>query len=125
MARIRPFRPDDEAALSSVCVRTADAGADATGILIDDEIWPEVFLRPYLARHPDDAFVVDADGEPVGYLVCAPDTRSFKDWFSTSWWPERGGAVGSRRRGRWPARGAHCRHPSLCRRQTCGSRTLR
>lgn len=77
-----------------MCVRTADAGADATGILTDDEIWPEVFLRPYLARHPDDAFVVDADGEPVGYLVCAPDTRSFEDWFSTSWWPGRAA--------RWP-----------------------
>jgi len=72
-----------------VCIRTADAGADARGILTDDEIWPEVFLRPYLARHPDYAFVVDVDGEPVGYLVCAPDTRSFEDWFSTSWWPER------------------------------------
>ena len=90
MASIRPFRPEDEAALSSVCIRTADAGADATGILTDDEIWPEVFLRPYLARPPDDAFVVDDEGEAVGYLVCAPDTRSFEDWFSTSWWPERG-----------------------------------
>lgn len=90
MARIRPFRPEDEAALSSVCVRTADAGADATGILTDDEIWPEVFLRPYLARHPDYALVVDADGEAVGYLVCAPDTRSFEEWFRGSWWPERG-----------------------------------
>ncbi|HBS07299.1 MAG TPA: GNAT family N-acetyltransferase [Microbacterium sp.] len=89
MARIRAFRPEDKAALSSVCIRTADAGADAKGILTDDEIWPEVFLRPYLARHPDYAFVVDVDGEPVGYLVCAPDTRSFEDWFSTSWWPER------------------------------------
>lgn len=77
-----------------MCVRTADAGKDATGILTDDEIWPEVFLRPYLVRHPDHAFVVDVDGMPAGYLVCAPDTRSFEDWFSTAWWPPR--AV------RWP-----------------------
>jgi len=72
-----------------VCIRTADAGRDATGLLIDDEIWPAVFLRPYLVRHSRYAFVVDADGAPAGYVVCAPDTRSFEEWFSTVWWPER------------------------------------
>lgn len=89
MARIRAFREDDASALASVCIRTADAGHDASGVLIDDEIWPDVFLNPYLVRHPDLALVVETDGSPSGYLVCAPDTRSFEDWFATTWWPER------------------------------------
>lgn len=88
MTRIRPFRPGDEPALAEVCLRTADAGADATGVLDDDDLWAEVFVLPYVARHPEFAFVVEADdGRVVGYVVGAPDTRAFEAWFRDEWWP--------------------------------------
>ncbi|WP_405373599.1 MULTISPECIES: GNAT family N-acetyltransferase [unclassified Microbacterium] len=94
-AHIRPFRPGDEAALADICLRTADAGADGTGILTDDELWAEVFVLPYAARHPDLAFVVvDDRGAVAGYIVGTPDTREFEDWFARTWWP--------RFAGRWP-----------------------
>jgi ribosomal protein S18 acetylase RimI-like enzyme len=86
--RIRPFRPGDEPALADICLKTADDGVDATGVLDDDEIWAQIFVLPYVARHPDLAFVVETDdGRVAGYVVCAPDTRSFEDWFSREWWP--------------------------------------
>ena len=88
MPHIRPFRPGDEPALSEICLRTADAGADATGVFEDDDIWAAVFVLPYVARHPELAFVVESDGgTPVGYIVGTPDTRAFEDWFATEWWP--------------------------------------
>jgi ribosomal protein S18 acetylase RimI-like enzyme len=88
MPRIRPFRPGDEPALSHICLKTADAGADATGVFADDDIWGEVFVLPYVARHPDFAFVVEADdGRVVGYVVGAPDTDAFEEWFQQEWWP--------------------------------------
>ncbi len=93
MPLIRPFRPGDEPALAEICLKTADAGADATGILADDdpsadELWAEVFVLPYAARHPDLAFVVETDdGRVAGYIVGVPDTRAFEDWFATQWWP--------------------------------------
>ncbi len=88
MPRIRPFRPGDENALAEICLRTADAGSDAIGIFADDDLWAEVFVLPYVARHPDLAFVVETDeGVPAGYIVGAPDTRAFEDWFATEWWP--------------------------------------
>lgn len=88
MPRIRPFRPGDEPALSEICLRTADAGADGTGIFEDDDLWGEVFVLPYVARHPDLAFVVESDeGTPVGYVVGTDDTRAFEDWFRAEWWP--------------------------------------
>jgi ribosomal protein S18 acetylase RimI-like enzyme len=88
VARIRPFRTGDENALAEICLRTADAGRDATGIFDDDDLWAEVFVLPYVARHPDYAFVVESDeGAPAGYIVGAPDTRAFEDWFATEWWP--------------------------------------
>jgi len=91
MPRIRPFHAGDEAALAEICLKTADAGADATGIFEDDEIWAEIFVLPYAHRHPELAFVVEADDERVvGYIVCAPDTKEFEEWFHDEWWPERG-----------------------------------
>lgn len=88
MSSIRPFRPGDEPALADVCVRTADAGADATGLLADDELWAHVFVLPYVARHPEFAFVVQAaDGRAVGYVVATPDTHAFEAWFRDAWWP--------------------------------------
>lgn len=88
MSRIRPFRPGDEPALADVCLKTADAGADATGVLDDDELWAEIFVLPYVARHPEFAFVVESDdGRVVGYIVSAPDTAAFEEWFAAEWWP--------------------------------------
>jgi ribosomal protein S18 acetylase RimI-like enzyme len=93
--RIRPFRPGDEPALADICLRTADAGADGTGVLDDNDLWAEIFVLPYVHRHPDLAFVVEADqGEVVGYIVAAPDTAAFEEWFRDEWWP--------RHAGRWP-----------------------
>lgn len=95
MSRIRPFRAGYEPALAEICLRTADAGADATGIFDDDELWAEIFVLPYVARHPEYAFVVEADdGRVVGYVVGAPDTDEFEEWFRTQWWP--------RHSERWP-----------------------
>jgi ribosomal protein S18 acetylase RimI-like enzyme len=95
MPHIRPFRAGDEAAVADLCLRTADAGADATGVFDDDAIWAEVFVLPYVHRHPDLAFVVETDdGRVAGYIVCAPDTGEFEEWFHDEWWPARGA--------RWP-----------------------
>lgn len=88
MPHIRPFAPGDEPALTDVCLRTADYGSDATGVLSDDAIWAEIFALPYAARHPDLAFVVETDdGRVAGYIVCAPDTLAFEKWFRDEWWP--------------------------------------
>ena len=93
MSGIRAYRPSDRDAVAEICVRTAEAGADATGVLSDDAIWPAIFVLPYVERHPDLAFVVVDDRDvAVGYIVCAPDTRAFEEWFHDHWWPVRGRA---------------------------------
>ncbi|MFT3797100.1 GNAT family N-acetyltransferase [Microbacterium sp.] len=92
MPHVRPFRAGDETALIDICLKTADAGADATGILADDDLWGEVFVLPYVARYPDLAWVVETgDGRVAGYVVGTDDTRAFEDWFATTWWPRFAG----------------------------------
>ena len=106
MIRIRSFRTGDEAALADICLRTADAGADATGVLDDDAVWAEIFVLPYVARHPESAFVVETDdGRIVGYAVAVPDTAAFETWFRDEWWPEHGA--------RWPKPDAEHRESAV------------
>ncbi|MFS0732092.1 GNAT family N-acetyltransferase [Microbacterium sp. 1P10UB] len=88
--RLDRYRPGDDDDLVEICVRTADAGADATGLLTDDRLWAEIFVLPYLVRHPEFAFVVRSEtGRVTGYTVGRPDTVGFEAWFRDEWWPER------------------------------------
>ncbi|AZC14644.1 GNAT family N-acetyltransferase [Microbacterium sp. ABRD28] len=104
MPRLRPFRPGDEPALAEICLRTADDGADAAGVLPDDDLWAALFVLPYVARHPDLASVVETDdGRVAGYLVGTSDTAAFEGWFARDWWPR----VAPHRPGREGAEGRH------------------
>ncbi|ORY25541.1 hypothetical protein BCR39DRAFT_543946 [Naematelia encephala] len=95
--RIRPFRSGDEPYLSHISCCTGDSSKDGTGLLLDDEIWGEIWVLPYVARHPDLAWVVEmplapGDKQPdvVGFVVATPDTESFNEWFAQTWWPVHG-----------------------------------
>ena len=89
MTRIRPYRREDRSALIDICVRTADAGADATGLISDDELWGLLFAMPYAERHPDLAWIVEsADSRAIGYIVATDDTDAFEEWFRDEWWPQ-------------------------------------
>ncbi|WP_308220825.1 GNAT family N-acetyltransferase [Microbacterium sp. CIAB417] len=86
--QIRPYRPEDRDGLFDVCVRTADAGADATGMFTDDDLWGLLFAVPYAERDPGLCWVVEAeDGRVIGYIVSTDDTDAFEQWFRDEWWP--------------------------------------
>lgn len=87
---IRPYRPDDPADLAGideVCVRTGDAGGDATGRWSSDDLLPDVFARPYLLLEPGLAFVLDDGGRVVGYVIGTADTPAFVAAWRERWLP--------------------------------------
>jgi ribosomal protein S18 acetylase RimI-like enzyme len=89
MSQIRPYRAEDRDALFGVCVQTADAGADATGMFSDDELWGLLFAVPYAEHDPGLCWVVEADdGRVIGYIVATDDTDAFEHWFREAWWPQ-------------------------------------
>ena len=83
--RLRPFTVADVDACYDVCLRTAHHGADATGLHADPRIVGEVWVGPYLARHPECAFVVEDDEGVGGYIVGTPDTRAYDEWVDGEW----------------------------------------
>jgi ribosomal protein S18 acetylase RimI-like enzyme len=101
---IRPYREQDLAAVYDICVRTADAGADARGKYRTDDLMPDLFAGPYLFLAPDLAFVLD-DGQddrldggpagqrpgPVGYVLGTADTAAFARAYRERWIPRLAG----------------------------------
>ena len=84
---IRPYLPRDLPAVREVCLRTAAAGQDATGLYSTDDLAFDVYARPYLEFAPDLAFVLQHDGRVSGYVLGVTDTREFVTWFRESWVP--------------------------------------
>ncbi|MDA4895877.1 GNAT family N-acetyltransferase [Streptomyces sp. MS2A] len=90
MPHIRPYRPADRDALVEVCLKTADSGGDATGMLADDALWGDLFAVPYAVNDPGLCWVVESDdARTIGYIVSTADTDEFERWFRDEWWPSR------------------------------------
>ncbi|WP_255491667.1 MULTISPECIES: N-acetyltransferase [unclassified Actinotalea] len=86
---VRLARPDDAAALDDVCIRTGEAGGDATQVFAQPELICDIWLRPYLLLAPDLAFVLVGDDDvPVGYVIGAADTAAFEAACEERWWPQ-------------------------------------
>lgn len=87
-ARIRSYAPADLDALYAICLRTGDAGRDASGLIDDPRLFGELYAAPYAALEPEHAFVLDDGvGKPVGYVLGALDTVAFDARCEAAWWP--------------------------------------
>jgi ribosomal protein S18 acetylase RimI-like enzyme len=84
---IRPYQPTDRDAVYDVCLRTADAGQDATALYQDPDLVGDIFAGPYVHLEPDFAFVLDDGGRAVGYVLGVPDTARFADAMRHRWLP--------------------------------------
>jgi ribosomal protein S18 acetylase RimI-like enzyme len=84
---IRPYRPEDRAAVAEICVLTGDAGGDSRERWPDPDLLPSVFALPYVEREPELAFVLDDGGTAVGYVLGTADTPAFVKWFREDWLP--------------------------------------
>lgn len=87
MVEIRPYEPRDYDAISHICTVTAEAGGDATGFYVSDDLMPDVFARPYVTLEPDLAFVVEDDQGVGGYILGVADTAGFVRRFRDEWMP--------------------------------------
>jgi len=84
---IRPATIADLPALYEVCLRTGDAGGDASEQFDDPDLLGSVYAGPYVALDGTIALVgVDAEG--IGaYVLAALDTADFAAACEREWWP--------------------------------------
>jgi ribosomal protein S18 acetylase RimI-like enzyme len=86
--RLRAYEPRDLGQLYEICLRTGDAGQDATGLVGDPRLFGELYAAPYGTLEPRHALVIDdGDGRAVGYVLGAVDTRAFEARCEAEWWP--------------------------------------
>ena len=87
MPVVRAYRPDDLPALYEICLKTGDAGADATALHADPRILGEIYAAPYAALEPELALVAEDDHGVAGYILGTADTRAFEAACEARWWP--------------------------------------
>jgi ribosomal protein S18 acetylase RimI-like enzyme len=87
VSSIRPYRTTDRSDVAEICIRTAAAGKDATGVYSDDNLLSDIWVLPYVDLEPDLAFVVDNGERAAGYVVGVADTRAFIERYRTEWLP--------------------------------------
>lgn len=85
--RIRPYQPHDLAAVYEVCLRTGDAGEDASQLIDDPDILGHLYVGPYLTLEPDLAFVLEDAQGVCGYVLGAFDSERFERRFRSEWLP--------------------------------------
>ncbi|MDQ3398117.1 MAG: GNAT family N-acetyltransferase [Deinococcota bacterium] len=96
--RIRPYEPGDLEALYEICLKTGDAGSDASHLYDDPKVLGHLYAAPYAVLEPELAFVlvdnvltgnVPGGGRSVcGYILGTLDTDSFKQAFVNAWLPK-------------------------------------
>jgi ribosomal protein S18 acetylase RimI-like enzyme len=84
---IRPYRPEDRAAVYDICIRTGNKGGDARHLYRDHDLLPDIFAGPYVALEPELSFGADNGSRAVGYVVGTADTAFFVRRYRAAWLP--------------------------------------
>lgn len=84
---LRRATADDHDALCAICLRTGNAGADATSREDDPSLLGMIYAVPYQVHEPNFAFVVDSADGVAGYLLGTPDTAAFNLRLAQRWYP--------------------------------------
>jgi ribosomal protein S18 acetylase RimI-like enzyme len=87
MTSIRPAAGSDIPYFYEICLKTGDAGKDATALFYDPWILGQYYAAPYLFFPGSLCFAAENEGIPGGYILCAPDTEAFNRWMDTVWLP--------------------------------------
>lgn len=84
---IRNYQSSDWDAIYEICVLTGDRGGDASATFNDPLLVPQIFAGPYLYLEPELAFVLDDEGQAVGYVLGTSDTADFARAYREGWLP--------------------------------------
>lgn len=73
--------------LYEICLKTGDAGKDASALFYDPYLIGQYYAAPYLIYPEGICFVAEYKHRPQGYILAAPDTLAFYQWLEEIWLP--------------------------------------
>jgi ribosomal protein S18 acetylase RimI-like enzyme len=82
---IRLYEPKDFDAVYEVCLKTGDAGQDATHLYKDAKALGHLYVGPYVTLEPSLAFVLEDNLGVCGYVLGALNTKNFQERFIKEW----------------------------------------
>ena len=73
--------------LYEICLKTGDAGNDASALFYDPYLIGQYYAAPYLLYPNGVCFVAEHEYRPQGYIIAVPDTLTFNHWLEEVWLP--------------------------------------
>jgi ribosomal protein S18 acetylase RimI-like enzyme len=73
--------------LYEICLKTGDAGKDASGLFYDSLLLGQYYAAPYFFHDPSLCFIAEYQGIPQGYILTAAETEAFNQWMEQVWLP--------------------------------------
>lgn len=86
--QIRPYVNHDFGAVYHVCLKTGDAGQDASHLYDDPKLLGHRYVGPYVSLQPELAFILEDEQGVCGYVLGAHDTKAFYQAYLTTWLPQ-------------------------------------
>ncbi|HET9665353.1 MAG TPA: GNAT family N-acetyltransferase [Desertimonas sp.] len=84
---IRAVNDADLEAVYDICLRTGNAGNDASSLYRDPTLLGSIYVGPYVMLPEGRGFVATDDRGVGGYVLGTLDTRSFEEACEARWWP--------------------------------------
>ncbi len=85
--RIRNYCNKDLKKLYEICIKTGDAGQDASRLYRNHKLLGHVYVGPYIKLEPSSAFILDYESELCGYIIGTLDSKLFYKKVESEWLP--------------------------------------
>lgn len=76
----RPYEPADRAAVRHICNETGHLGDPIDPYFSDREVFADLHSLYYTDVETDSSFVIEEDGQVIGYLLGCLDSRRYRAW---------------------------------------------
>lgn len=84
---VRSYRKTDRAAVRKIAVATAMMGVPSATFFDDDEVMADVLTFYYTNIDAGSSYVIEQQGQVVGYIVAVKDTRRMDRFSYVVMWP--------------------------------------
>jgi L-amino acid N-acyltransferase YncA len=83
-AVVRQYEPRDREAVREICRRTAYRNRGSAAVFEDGELFADYWVSYYTDHEPESTWVLEQDGQVIGYLSGCVDTRRHKQVMARS-----------------------------------------